>query len=955
VLATEAEARGARVAFGRAWEVGGAPAYWPWSQALDELGLDLDELLGAAAGSAGGASGEKAGAQRIVAFDRVIRAVGEGGPVVVILDDLHAADVASLELALAFARAAARKRALLIVTTRESELQERRELGELVGKLTREGNAIPLARLESDDTSAWLASVGFEGDASEVHRLSEGNPLFIEEAVRLGVDRFATAAAGGVTVILEEHLGRISDKTRELLAVASIFGREASYADVATLAGGAHADVMAAAREGHHAGVLLPRADVVAFSHVLLRDALYETLAPARRSSLHARAAEHIEAEHGPPALVAQHLLAARDVVDAVHAVRTVCRAAEIAVTRHAPDSAAQLLASARTRLAGRLDAPTALMLDLAEAEASMRSAPSDEVRARTTECAVRAEQQGRAVEYARAALTYGSELLTGRVDPLMVTLLENALALLPEEERSLRARVTARLAAALAPATTDEGMVRTVTYARESIALARAQCDVSTLLYCLLWSTPARVYTTPLEERLGITTELVALAREHGDDMAIVEIGSLHAIMLLESGRPMAAHHEAEAYIRLVESLPLPAVQWRAMALRATMTALDGRIDEAKTYIEGLRREATTFPRAAGAWALFEVLFAASTGQIDRLREIDLEVTSILGRTPIFAPFRACVDALLGRRDAAILHLPPLSNLSRGLSGAITSAQVAVVCQSPELANELYEPLLAAAPIGRFFGGPAGLFPVGPVSRLLGELALLRGDRDRAREHFETALAECREMHAVPFLALTEQALARLGPASSAPAAQARPPARAPAVTASEACTLAREGDVWVVTSKTSAPFRVKHAKGIEYLDHLLKSPEREVYVLVLAGAEEGPEDAGAILDPKAKQAYQRRVEELDDQLSEALRNGDHGRASRARAELEAVAEQLASAVGLGGRDRKAASNVERARVNVQRRLKDAIKRIGEHDEALGRYLEAAVRTGTYCVYRPI
>jgi non-specific serine/threonine protein kinase len=126
-------------------------------------------------------------------------------------------------------------------------------------------------------------------------------------------------------------------------------------------------------------------------------------------------------------------------------------------------------------------------------------------------------------------------------------------------------------------------------------------------------------------------------------------------------------------------------------------------------------------------------------------------------------------------------------------------------------------------------------------------------------------------------------------------------------------------------------------------------------VYVLALAGAGEGPEDAGAILDERAKQAYRRRVEELEDELSEGERMGDRGRTGRAREELEALAEQLASAVGLGGRDRKAASNVERARVNVQRRLKDAIRRIAEHDAALGRYLDATVRTGTYCVYMPV
>src|SRR5579871_5745417 len=70
-FAAEAEARGARVGFGRAWEVGGAPAYWPWSQALTELGLDLDEVLGSA-------SNDKASAQRLVAFDRVVRAACAG-------------------------------------------------------------------------------------------------------------------------------------------------------------------------------------------------------------------------------------------------------------------------------------------------------------------------------------------------------------------------------------------------------------------------------------------------------------------------------------------------------------------------------------------------------------------------------------------------------------------------------------------------------------------------------------------------------------------------------------------------------------------------------------------------------------------------------------------------------------------------------------------------------------
>jgi tetratricopeptide (TPR) repeat protein len=948
-LATEAEARGARVGFGRAWEVGGAPAYWPWSQALGELGLDLDELLGSA-------SSEMASAQRLVAFDRVVRAVcpTDGSPVVLILDDVHAADIATLELALAFARTALRKRALLVVTTRESELLERRELGELVGKLAREGNTIPLRRLDATATTTWLSSVGFEGDPSEVHRICEGNPLFIEEAVRLGVDRFATAAAGGVAVVLAEHLARISTATKETLAIASVLGRDASRADIAALTGGTLDDVAAAAREGLVAGVLSSTGTTkkeLAFAHVLLRDSLYEELPPLRRAALHVRAADQIEARGGPLSIVAEHLLAAGDGADAERVARVVCNAAEAEVRRHAADSAIELISSARTRLAERLAERTTLMFDLTEVDAIMRSRPSDEARARVAECAARAKRLGLAAEYARAALAYGRELLIGRVDRTMINLLEGALEVLPPSERALRALILARLAAAIAPPDSPEDLAKCVRYAREAIAVARELGHVPTLHDTLLWSFHALIYNVPMEEHLEVSSELVSLARDQGADLALASIGGYHAISLLESGRPVAARHEADAYCRHIESLPIPALHWKAHATRATMAAMDGRFDEAKNFADELRKAAGSSKLAAVATGLFEFAFGVCTRETERLVAVERETAKVLESVgPRMAPLRACFEALLGRNEAARAHLER-ARVVREMPGVVHlfSAQTAVLLGSAELAEEFYDQLVRTQPFGRFFWGPGSVFPIGPTSRLLGELALLRGDAERARAHFDTAIAECREMQAVPFLALSEEGRQRAsGPLSR--------PSPSPSPSKSELnVELTREGDVWVVTSGTSAPFRVKHAKGIEYLDHLLRSPGREVYVLILGGAGEGPEDAGSILDDRAKLAYRQRVEELEDQLDEAERLGDRGRATRAREELEAVAEQLASAVGLGGRDRKAASNVHRARVNVQRRLKDAIRRIGEHDADLGRYLDATVRTGTYCVYRPV
>jgi hypothetical protein len=153
-----------------------------------------------------------------------------------------------------------------------------------------------------------------------------------------------------------------------------------------------------------------------------------------------------------------------------------------------------------------------------------------------------------------------------------------------------------------------------------------------------------------------------------------------------------------------------------------------------------------------------------------------------------------------------------------------------------------------------------------------------------------------------------------------------------------------------------SSAPsFRLKHSKGLVYLNELLAHPGQELHVLVLAGMDHGAGDAGPVLDARAKAAYKDRLDDLQEELAEADKLNDPGRATRAREELEALATQLAGAVGLGGRDRRAASDAERARINVQRRLKDAIDSISACDADLGRYVAAAVKTGTYCSYTPL
>ncbi|MDQ3936168.1 MAG: transcriptional regulator, partial [Actinomycetota bacterium] len=115
-----------------------------------------------------------------------------------------------------------------------------------------------------------------------------------------------------------------------------------------------------------------------------------------------------------------------------------------------------------------------------------------------------------------------------------------------------------------------------------------------------------------------------------------------------------------------------------------------------------------------------------------------------------------------------------------------------------------------------------------------------------------------------------------------------------------------------------------------------------------------DGLGDAGALLDPQAKAAYRSRLEELREEVEEAESFNDPERAAHAQEEIDFIARELAGAVGLGGRDRKAASASERARVNVTRTIKAAVDRIGDNDAALGRHLDQSIRTGTFCSYEP-
>jgi hypothetical protein len=197
------------------------------------------------------------------------------------------------------------------------------------------------------------------------------------------------------------------------------------------------------------------------------------------------------------------------------------------------------------------------------------------------------------------------------------------------------------------------------------------------------------------------------------------------------------------------------------------------------------------------------------------------------------------------------------------------------------------------------------------------------------------------------------------------------------------ERAILRQEGEYWTVGYGANA-FRLKDTKGLAYLARLLRHPAVEFHVLDLAGGIAGQHhddetrqsahclprgdeylekagihvgglgDAGEMLDDTAKAAYRRRLSELREELEEAKELGNVERAEKAEQEIDALTSELSRAVGLGGRNRRAASASERARQSISKTIKSVVERIAQSDARLGDIFSRCVKTGNFCSYQP-
>jgi hypothetical protein len=608
------------------------------------------------------------------------------------------------------------------------------------------------------------------------------------------------------------------------------------------------------------------------------------------------------------------HLFAASPVVAFDEAITWARRGAERAARRLAFEEAAELLSRATDVLpAGRDAEKCDLLLELAGARIGAGQATLG--RETALAAAVIARRLDDAERLAHAALRYGSVFVIAQVHRVLIGLIEEALAALPVEDSPLRARLLARLAAALQPADDPE---HPITLAREAIGMARRVADEPTRLEVLVAGTSAMLFFADPRERLPLDEEVVTIATRAGDRLAVLR-GLLRLVFdHLERGDPASADIAIAEYDDLSRAVDLPAFRWRAPVLRAMRAMMEGKFEAAEAQCAEARAIAMRVEdgNAAAALSMHALARAFFQDDLDELAARLPKVLGLLAGADSFygRAFRMGMLARLGRAEEARENLEFLALHDPPLRGRPMHVWVADACLALGHAEAAAKLVTALEPLAhrRFSWSPFAMVMDGrPIASWVERLRALAEGRDVTPVLADRAAAEPFEMM--------------------------------------------RDGDGWSIRADTT--FHLRDSRGMSILAKLVHDPKREFHVadLVAPAGEQGHvEDAGDVLDPRAIAAYKRRLEDLREAEAEATKHDDLHRAARVREEIDALASELAKGVGLGGRGRKASSTAEKARINVRKRILDAIGRIREHSPALAKHLERSVRTGTFCCYDP-
>jgi DNA-binding winged helix-turn-helix (wHTH) protein/tetratricopeptide (TPR) repeat protein len=810
-IAARARASGARVLTGWCLEEKGAPDLWPWAQALRQVAADGDlvalgrglgdgaadlaELVPSLAGVAPAVASrsrlapEQARFRLFDTITEVLRRAAGARPLLVVLDDFHRADRASLALLGFLSQELAGSGMVLLVTCREEALLE----GHLLVGFSRRPTSLAL-RLEGlarEEVARLVATEAGEPVddrvAAAIHEASEGNPFFVKELARALAARgpLDTPAAldamplpAGVREVLRQRLDRLSAGCRDVLVPAALIGRDVEVGVVARVTGLPAEQVLERLDEASAARVVVGRPGGYRFAHALVREALLEPVAAAEEARLHRRIGEALEAHHAGDlepylAQLAHHFAAGAPSGGLAQAADYARRAGHRAARLLACDEAAAHYRRALELMAlqGAAGERQRCELLLSLGEAQIAAGDPREGRTTLRRAAEVARGLSSPEHLGRAALAAGGLPFSAEVgvqDAELEEWLQGALDGLPAGASTLRTRLLARLAVALAWGHSWE---RVGDLAREAVESARRVDDPHALGYALYVHRWTRSPPGELEAKLGDSDEILRLARQSGARELELAARSCRFLDLIELGRLPDADCELDLYERLVAEARVPRYRWRARFYRAMRAFLDGRFPEAEQLIFQARDEEQRF-MPADAGQVFGGQLTLLRWEQGRVAEIEPLIQAAADRFPTFWGWRgglALARVELGRTDEARATLEglgggDLTRLPRGLNwiaGLATLAEVCLALGDRERAAQLYGLLRPCAPRTVMIGAGGGCW--GALDRFLGLLATTTGDFEAAVRHFEAARAMDARLGARPWVGWTEHAWARM------------------------------------------------------------------------------------------------------------------------------------------------------------------------------------------------